>query len=70
VQPALRYSIVDELVVDDASAEVTHAVEHELVANITVLLFGQNVLWGVEGGSNIVDSEPDLRLRTQAQIAF
>jgi hypothetical protein len=70
VQPALRYSIVDELVVDEASAGMTHAVEHELVANITVLLFGQNVLWGVEGGSNIVDGEPDLRLRTQAQIAF
>lgn len=69
VQPALRYSVVDELVVDDAGV-TEHAIEHELVANITVLLFGQNVLWGIEGGSNVVDGAPDLRLRTQAQIAF
>lgn len=70
VQPSLRYSIVDEVVADEASGATQHAVEHEIVANVTVLLFGQNVLWGIEGGSNIADGTPDLRLRTQAQIAF
>jgi hypothetical protein len=59
--PALRYSMVSKL---------DETVAHEIVANFTVLFFEQNVLWGIEGGSNVIDGVADLRLRTQAQIAF
>ena len=62
VHPALRYSLVNEL--------ADGALAHEVLANATMLLFGQNVLWGVEAGSIITDEGFDVRVRTQAQVQF
>lgn len=62
VQPAVRYSFVNNIADDE--------IEHEIVGNVTLFFFGQNLLWGVEGGSNVVNGVPDVRVRTQAQLAF
>ncbi len=62
VSPGMRYSIVNQV--------AEGVIEQEIAGNLTVLLFGQNVLWGIEGGTNVVDGVPDVRFRSQAQIAF
>lgn len=62
VHPAIRYSILQEL--------PGSLYTHEVLGNATILVFGQNVLWGVEAGSNIDEAGADLRVRTQAQVQF
>jgi hypothetical protein len=60
VHPAVRYAAVF------ASGHV----EQEALVNTTVLFAGQNITWGVEGGSTFVDAKPTLIARTQAQLQF
>lgn len=60
--PGLRYSIVAQ-----PSANL---VEHEMLANVTLLIFSQNVLIGAEAGSNVGVAGPDARVRVQGQLQF
>jgi hypothetical protein len=60
--PALRYGVLAQ-----PSANL---VEHEVLANLTWLVFSQNVLLGVEAGSNVGAAGPDVRARVQGQFQF
>lgn len=60
--PGLRYAVVAQ-----PSANL---VEHEVLANLTLLIFSQNVLIGAEAGSNVGVAGPDARVRVQGQLQF
>lgn len=65
--PALRYSVVEVIAGNAATFE------QEVVANVTYLVFSQNVLIGAEVGSNVgaVGAVgPDVRARVQGQVQF
>lgn len=60
--PGLRYSAV--------ATPAANLVEHEVLANLTLLIFSQNVLVGAEAGSNVGAAGPDARVRLQGQVQF